>query len=1656
VESVVAALAALPVIQSDDASTLGAARYALARAVASGQSAEQLSQDLAAPGRWLGADLKAVAAAAAAAAPPGVAEAATAAPPGWARGVAQAAVQAASALRVAVVDRDPSAVNSLSLPAWAIGQKPAASHGPVSVEIPDAQLTVSKWLISYLVPVQMVSFVRGASTVFVAPVAGTGTAKNLTVAAGSVWINVASFASGAPAGSFAGIAGQAGTVTCDQDLALGGSTVTIPAGATLTLTVTPAGSASSGPSMVAPPGTMTFSYPDPGAAAATIGGFSASVYGSAFSCAQTAQPAVYGDITKTLLFPCSCTAAQFTPGAQTGVQLSLTGSAPLTVTGWALPVASSAPAALGNAAGPGLFLFGFGTGLYAQWPGLSRPEPESGGTGLASSAGLLLALTAGLAPGVTSQLKVGLWDAPGAPNTITAIRLAGSGLVYEFSGTGELLELGATLDADLDRPLLADGERAPVSIPDGIVLFTWVAGKQDIFAYAAYTAAQIPAILDAHPAGFPLALDNAFLEVSTPLLFVLAGTSAQTQASGEVATVSGAVLVGFIYRLQFPFLPDPYTGPSISLEDSDARGGLLAEITWTTPADVTTRVVDLEHPHPAQPPATEASSGLASPARRPVYLPEEFRLGLADADLSPAVAPALPFGVPAPATAEALAAAPAPAPAPAAAAVTAPTAVTKTPPGVPVPPAPAGLPMLDVSTRASLFGVEIVGYDLRTAQNLLSIDGLSARTYTVLAPVITLPAISWEPMYDQAAPEPGSPTDQLLNPPGDGPLCGVGADSVTLVPVSPIQSLAGLLAGTRADKAVYGAVLTLPFGAVAGIDQVVGPGAGPAPRLTQPTFDVQDATGSPVTLTGAYQLTLLPPGADPNAPVFAGKTYLRTQDDNPAGTLSYGEQVLGLDVAYIFSTEFNHPGSGVPVKRYDLTGYGASLFTDWTNLNPPDPTAIIQVDFTTTVGRTSHEIIKAQSVIYPWGIRVVRTITIDRLNSGSVERTDSGWIAASDGDFTYIATASGQDIQLSDSRRGLVDSLVNVRNVREFGLPLPAQGTSDATPVTTTAIALQPVTFDADVAVNPLHQVLKGGSHVTSLPGVSLTGVPSTGIIGYIGLEAGYHLSLTDLLTFLQTLPQSPGGPMNATLNLGRSNSILRTVAFAADPVQDAVVRENALVVTVRGVPTLPAGSAWTVALKQAADAAPRALDPTQPVPVVSPDVDAQAAGAQTHFADPSDIFRLAASPPTPPASLYGFLQDVTTQKTFLARPFVTAGTQELSLGEVPSLADPGMLLGAAASFPVIGSALPLTGLQNLASSLGLQSLAVDKWFDTDPAKVTPLIQTGVAVVDLLYSWQPAGLTFGPPPDPADSTARIHVTLGQPTGPTWSIDIYEVALALKIPPVDPNDAALYIAGSFHADSQSPPNFPDLQVVYAGPLKPLTQFFRTLQSLGNYLGGGGATPQIAGAQDDTGDSGPGLDVHFADGRLTVQDTFALPAIPLGPGTIENISLDLGADIDIVNLDVGFLVGIGSPDAPVHWIVDPMSGTGCLQAGVQDGALAVLIQLGLGLGLAIDLAVASGSASITIAFQVQVNGNEYELMLLLTGQAQVSVLGGVASAAITMSCGLGLEFEVPPPQGPEQVTAIGTASVGINISICWVVSIDWSGSWSFSHQFELPAL
>ncbi len=964
-----------------------------------------------------------------------------------------------------------------------------------------------------------------------------------------------------------------------------------------------------------------------------------------------------------------------------------------------------------------------------------------------------------------------------------------------------------------------------------------------------------------------------------------------------------------------------------------------------------------------------------------------------------------------------------------------PLAVAPTPPSFPEP--ENAFLLLDLSTRASLLGVEVTTND----QRLYAIDGLSVRGPASFLPLFTLPAIAWEPMYNTAPADPTSPTNELLYPPSDGPLTEVRATSATLIPISPLQSLQALL---NAGQGGFTAALTLPFGLIGALDSTTSTGTIlPTLTLVQPSFP---ATSTPAgtIYTGAWQLSFAAPDPTQPNPVLAGRSYLRYYNDNPAApNLSYGEQVLGRDVAAIFTARFDDDPTqgtvGVPLRRYDLTGYGASLFSEWTNTNTPHPTDVVKADFNVLIGRTSHEVIQVQSIIYPWAIKVVRTITIDREGSGSVLRYDSGWQAASDGLFDFPAET---DIPATQIQAGLLTGLINVTNIQELGFPVNTKGTEDGT-THRESISLQPVTFNAEVAIQPQHQVTLGGSTVKDLNGNPHTCVASTGITGFIGLRAFYHLSMADMAGF-NALSKGAGGPINATLNVGGANSLLRATSFDATPVSDTATSGLGLACAVRGLPKLSSDGSWSMGSRTQSQAAPVPLAPTNPVPVVQPNNGGGSTpGSEIHFADPADIFRLAAGSATPPATFYGFLQATGTQSNFLSRPILTVGSDNLTLGDALNVAHAGALLGAISSFPAIASCLqflpsdpdftPITNQLAGASLATTQSLKLSPTVHATPIR---LISCSVAHADLYFYW------LGDTPTDTDPPT-VQIALGQPTAPSWSLDINHVAVGLTIPSVD-SSPLLSLQGSFHADADTPPAFPKLDLVFSGILEPVTKFLTALSDVAGAIG-----------SQDPGAPPPGLNVSFSDGKLDVTDNFALPSIPLGPGTIQNLSLDIGATMDIVALEIDFLLSIGTPDAPCQWIVDPLSGTFCLEVGVQDNAPDILIQAGIGLGLALDLGIASGSASITIAVQIQIAGSPttITLLFLLTGQAEVDVLGGLASAAITLTAGLGLSFNLSDPL---DANLIGTAAVGIHISICWVINISWSGSWTFQKEINLQQL
>jgi hypothetical protein len=909
--------------------------------------------------------------------------------------------------------------------------------------------------------------------------------------------------------------------------------------------------------------------------------------------------------------------------------------------------------------------------------------------------------------------------------------------------------------------------------------------------------------------------------------------------------------------------------------------------------------------------------------------------------------------------------------------------------------------LLDVSSNADQLGA--AAFTQTTSQ-----IGFSEVQWTALGSrvgVATLPEISWEPMINDASSPPPPPTFA----PNDGSAAFLFSPSQTLVPVEPIVLLDGIAAAVKGG-ALYFAQFTLPFGITATATSATAQRDPNSLALVRPKF--------PNSFEGGYQVSLLPSlvvDGPSRSTIFPGTASVDLGTQSAPG---YGASVLNFLVAQIFNAKFQS-GPEAPLERYDLSGYGASVFSDWRN-----PAAhgsdIIQARFDVFTGRTAYEVVQAQAFCAPFGARFVRTITIERASNARVVRYDTGWRAASDGLFQWPA------IPASLFQLGALQGIVNIHNIREAGSEFSAGATT-----------WQPVLFDADVALNPKLPILQGGA---PLGANKAPVVPTAGIPGYLMiLPIQTDLDPAQLWALLdKTGPVS--WPVAAAVQISQSQLTMKVSSADVSHVRSAA---DTVVAALRGTPNLPSQGSWSLAKRAAfGTAAPVALDPLTPVPLIQNSADT----SKWDFADPVDILNLTAQ-----TQEYGFLQSTGTQKLFFAQPRVHDGNSGITPQVPPHLADVGALLGSVGAFPGLSAALQFEGAIP-DFSVGDSTLAYHKEWDVTVADPVPLISFGTTVgVVLDYHFD--NRFSDNPGVPVGNHLPTHVTVDiNPTG--WSLTMQKLSFLLVTPLGDATDPVLKVVGTLKAGSGQPPTLTDLDVVYGGVLGPVQSVFANLQQVARFLPGGIAA---------------NLDVSFSDGKLSIRDSFGLPQLPLGIGFIEGVALDLGATISLLPPKLSLSCGISSPDNPFHWLVSPLSGTGCVVVGFEDALPAITVQAGLGVGLDIDVGIAQGGASIVLGFQVNITGGSIQFEALLTGQASVDVLDGLASATITLTAGLGLTPEPFPPRLPpiglsgldsykpfDDIIFMATCSVGIHISVCWLVHVDFDGSWQFTKKIDVPSI
>ena len=676
--------------------------------------------------------------------------------------------------------------------------------------------------------------------------------------------------------------------------------------------------------------------------------------------------------------------------------------------------------------------------------------------------------------------------------------------------------------------------------------------------------------------------------------------------------------------------------------------------------------------------------------------------------------------------------------------------------------------LLDVSSNASQLGVsfgmvwqlirtgsvrgedgEVHNVDYNTsAWNTafpFLVEGMQVKLPANRVRAFTLPLMAWEPEINLTPPDRDNPLDPnspklLMDPEAgflyyadDGGPARMWNNNQVPVPLAPIPVTNGLIEDFKSQPGNYTiATFTLPFGmkAISYISKHFVEPQKPAIENIRPKFRKNEEDNT-YKLEGGIQISLQagrfgkPNPANPteyDSDMFPGYTVQANNLLNWFGMASYASN-LGHRVTEIFNNEFLFgplslssllkDSRGVPVSRMDITGYGASMFSNW--LSPGAAMAqTSQARFDVMLGRTGHEVIQVKSIIYPWGIRVVRTITVFRTGSGYVFRTDSGWKAESDGlfDFSYsylkkgkdpfakLTTADFENIEAPyEFHPGIIRGLFNVRNIKDapsvteytseniiapnadYVNGVKGQMYTNGVTQRNEPVKCGGVYFDADVEIE---NVVQG--HIDKR-------VVSKRVLGYVQVApAGKPLTAEQLKELLQLQNGSIGGEVDCVLNINKSNQQTRVGRFDVSASINKAGTMPVFVVAARGNVFLPKDGSWSMVQHNAGtgEVIPLPQDITVPLIRTATWKKGNVVDAVTlqqklvRIAHPLEILR----DPSTETINFGYLQTTATQKALFLTPAYGLNIDKMLSKTPPIFADAYRLMTGNGIFPNIGNAI--------------------------------------------------------------------------------------------------------------------------------------------------------------------------------------------------------------------------------------------------------------------------------------------------------------------------------------------------------------------------------
>jgi len=683
--------------------------------------------------------------------------------------------------------------------------------------------------------------------------------------------------------------------------------------------------------------------------------------------------------------------------------------------------------------------------------------------------------------------------------------------------------------------------------------------------------------------------------------------------------------------------------------------------------------------------------------------------------------------------------------------------------------------LLDLSTNVSQFGVAFSTASASIADLYLQVPGVEVE-------VMTLPAVQWEPVI---TPDQSTPFPSPLTYADSGVPAALAASSVTLVPIAPRPAIDALLAAYHGTPpSAVSMRFTLPFGIVANARferaRVITASSVIMSEVT-PQFTQQNLTGGD-QLSVRAQHGLIVTSESPSLP----GTAEQLQNARASGVPTTTTVLSPIDGTFNDNFGPSALTPRIPVTRIDISGFGESTFSDWRN-NSKDAATVCKAQFNVIVGRTAREVVQVYSVLYPYAVGVVRTITIERQNGGVVARHDSGWQAVSDGVYAY----PNPDLV---THPGLVRGVVNVTNIRDTG---QTYTTSDGS-------ELMAVRFDCAVTME------------NAVAGSGPAGVPARDQLGYVQLtDPVHHGALApDQYAELVAAVGPMGGPVDCIVDIGGTGQRIRVAHVGVGT--GSGVGGPEFVMAAWGSPIMPGGGQWSFVVQPDGADAPQAVDSDLGVPVVraGPATSPPPTTSPYRFADPGDALQ-----PDSPASDYGVLHATGTQRVLFPRPKIEAtGAHAITSVRAPVIADPYALGLSVGPFPRLDACIPFPDA-NYALAIGANgNLALQRSspsFTTTPLKrVLVDGQTDRAIVYCA--------------DEHNTPSVVTLTIDTAAATPWSFSITNVSAASES---DPFGEIARFVGDIASAPGATTQLANARYVFGGALAPAVTLINFLEHFG---------------------------------------------------------------------------------------------------------------------------------------------------------------------------------------------------------------------------------